>query len=262
MQFKNWIIYLLLAVILVLIIILYWRTSSTISEPFTSDEKLAKHKTTDYNKFQLWSNKITALKSNNLVSPLSFWSPNLKTSKNLGYLKLGDTISTDNNFTHPTSEIILVKGDTVAPSTYSKIAQITNPALDKLTPTERANYIHLMTNIKDFNNVNAISAAFSSILNVLPDMQDSIRSNMVQKVLDNIAVYRYASIWNGDQDFYLRNFYKYNDINHGQDEVMPNDYFIANYQFLTEILDLYKYQILIVLSSKLAKKMNTIIILS
>ena len=174
--------------------------------------------------------------SNNLVSPISFWAPNLKTNKNIGYLKLGDTISTDNNFIPPTNELVVVKGDTLPPSSYTKIAQISNPTLDSLSPTQRNNYISLMTNIKNSNNTNAISAAFSNILNILPSMQDSIRANMLQKVLSNIAVYRYSSVVYGWGDFYLTNFYKYHgNVQHNTGEVMPNDDFIQNYNFLTDV---------------------------
>ena len=239
MQFNNWIIYLLLAVILVLIIILYWRTSNFANniESFATDEKLGKQKTTDYNNFHIWSNKITAMSSTNLVKPISFWSPNLKTSKNLGYLKLGDTVSTDNNFIPPTNELVVVKGDIVQPSSYSKITQITNPILDKFTPTQRDNYIHLLTNIKDFNKKNAISSAFSSIINMLDNMQDSLRSYMRDNVLNIIGVYRYASVYNqfehpsiSNDNFFMEYLNRYYN-NDNTNKESSNDGFIKSQTF-------------------------------
>ena len=205
MQFNNWIIYLLLAVVLVLIIILYWRlsTPSTANiEGFSSNnEKLGKIKSHNFNDFTIWTNRITAFLSTTPVAPISFWSPKLTTPATTGYFKLGDTLSTNNTYSKPTTDTILVKGDTIQPDSYNLLTKITNPALDNFTPDQYNYYTDLVSNITNFDDLSAISAQYSSILTLLTDMQDSIRNNMVTNVLSNIAVYRYYGPYPGQQRY-------------------------------------------------------------
>lgn len=208
MLLNNWFIYLLLSVILILFIILYLNINASNMQQIESfeNEKIAKIKTLEYDINPLWTNKITSIKSKNLVSPISFWSPNLKLTSTLSYFKIGDTISTTNNYNKPDKEIILVKGDIIQPQKFTKIVEIKNTELENLDQTQFQNYIHLATNITDYNNIILLKQNFNNIINILSEsnMLNTMRSNMMREVLSNIAIYRYSGISNGFEDsFYV-----------------------------------------------------------
>jgi len=172
MEFRNWIIYLLLAVIIVLFILLYWRINKNEVESFMNEgEILAKQLTTNYQDNSIWSNRITALKSRQLISPISFWSPNLSITNNIGYYKIGDTLSINNFFTAPENETVLVKGDVQEPTRYDNIVNISNQYYNNLTPEQQESYSFLFSNINNFDNLDELKSKLNEILYLLSSQE-------------------------------------------------------------------------------------------
>jgi hypothetical protein len=194
MEFRNWIIYLLLAVIIVLFILLYWRINKNEVESFMNEgEILAKQLTTNYQDNSIWSNRITALKSRQLISPISFWSPNLSITNNIGYYKIGDTLSTNNFFTAPENETVLVKGDVQEPTKYDNIVNISNQYYNNLTPEQQESYSFLFSNINNFDNLDEIKSKLNEILYLLGSQENSLKTKLYNYLLGYLGAYRYSA---------------------------------------------------------------------
>lgn len=225
MEFKNILIIILILLLILLIFRINYQNYNI--ENFNDGiltQKIIKKQIDNYN-INIWSNKIKSLASNGLETPLSFWEPNLQIPNDTSiYFKIGDTISTKNDYSKPDHNIIAVSGDIIHPTKYEKIIEIQNPELDNLSYNDKLIYKELFGNLTNFNEIDKIKKNINDIINILNNFKDELKQKLKLKVLENWSIYLIAgndtkSVYSNCESLssnkqLWNNFLKYNTANY------------------------------------------------